>query len=156
MSSESKPAAKKASKPRRDDLPAISASRLRALRAITPLLKTITIELGERTDRFVVDLAHTHFPNGGGWSYFICPSCARLARTLRLLEGRLVCRTCDGLLARCQLGDRPGESHGDKRPPIERLLERLDGKVTRRAKLTRSLRRKLIAERERRLGGWKG
>lgn len=144
MSSESKPPAK-ASKPRRDDLPAISASRLRALRAINPEMKTVRLELEGLA--FDVGLAHTRLKHGGGWSYFICP-CGRLARTVRLLEGRLVCRTCDGLLARCQTRD--------KGPAIARLLERLDGKLRRRGKLTRSLRRKLIVERERRLGGWKG
>lgn len=149
MSSESKAHAPKASKPRRDDLPAIGVSRLRALGVIAPVLKTITIELGAGGDRFLVDLAHTHFPNGGGWSYFICPSCARRARTLRLLEGRLVCRRCDGLLARCQTND--------KRPAIARLLERLaEPKIKRRAMLERRLRRTLIVEREKRVKGWKG
>lgn len=145
----------KADKPRRDDLPAIKASRLRALRLITPAMTTVRLEL--EGVAFDVGLAHTHFRNGGGWSYFLCPSCGRLAQTLRLLEGRLVCRTCDGLLARCQLGDRPGESQGDKAPAIARLTARLEGPVKyRRPKLERSLRRKLIVERERRLGGWKG
>jgi hypothetical protein len=138
--------APKASKPRRDDLKAIHASRLRALRLVTPDMKTIRLELEGLA--FEVGLAHTRFPNGGGWSYFICP-CGRLARTLRLLEARLVCRTCDGLLARCQMED--------KRAPIERLITRLEGKVKyRRGWLELSLRRKLIVERERRVKGWKG
>jgi hypothetical protein len=143
----------KAAKPRRDDLPAIHASRLRALRLIGPNMKTVRLELEGLA--FDVGLAHTRFWNGGGWSYFICP-CGRLARTLRLLEGRLVCRTCDGLLARCQLGDRPGQSKGDKGPPIARLIKRLEGPAKRRAWLELSLRRKLIVERERRVNGWKG
>jgi hypothetical protein len=126
-------------------LPAIGVSRLRALRLITPDMKTVGLELEGLA--FTVGLAHTRLKDGGGWSYFICP-CGRLARTVRLLEGRLVCRTCDGLLARCQMHD--------KGPAIARLLERLDGKAKRRAKLTRSLRRKLIVERERRLSAWKG
>jgi hypothetical protein len=108
-------------------------------------MKHVRLELEGLT--FDVGLAHTRLRHGGGWSYFICP-CGRLARTVRLLEGRLVCRTCDGLLARCQMDDKAG--------PIARLLERLDGKARRRAKLARSLRRKLIVERERRLGPWKG
>lgn len=109
-------------------------------------MKTVRLELQGLT--FDVGLAHTRFPNGGGWSYFVCP-CGRLARTVRLLEGRLVCRRCDGLLARCQMDD--------KGPAINRLLERLaEPKIERRAWLERSLRRKLSVERERRLGGWKG
>lgn len=109
-------------------------------------MKRVTLELEGLT--FDVGLGHTRFPNGGGWSYFVCPSCARQARTLRLLEGRLVCRRCDGLLARCQMKD--------KRPAIERLLKRLaEPKIKRRAVLERSLRRKLIVERQRRVKGWK-
>lgn len=145
MSSESKPQGK-AAKPRRDDLPAIKASRLRKLGAIDPTMRTVRLELEAHT--FDVGLAHTRLNDGGSWSYFICP-CGRLAQTLRLLEGKLVCRTCDGLLARCQMDD--------KRPAIDRLIAKLEAPTVkrRRAKLERSLRRKLNVERERRLGGWK-
>ena len=146
--------APKASKPRRDDLPAIGVSRLRATGLITPAMKTIRLEVEART--FDIGLVHTHFPKGGGWSFFVCPSCSRFARTLRLLERRLVCRRCDGLLARCQLGDRPGQHKGDKGPRIARLMGKLEGKAKNRARLERSLRRALIVEREQRLKGWKG
>lgn len=118
-------------------------------------MKTVRLELDGLA--FDVGLAHTRFPNGGGWSYFICP-CGRLAQTLRLLEGRLVCRTCDGLLARCQLGDRPSQRKGDKGPAIDRMLAKLKRPIQRNSKRRRllklALRRKLIAERERRLKGW--
>ena len=145
MSSESKRPAPKASKPRRDDLPAISSSRLRKLRAITPDMKTVRLELMGAT--FDVGLAHTALWYGGSWSYFVCP-CGRLARTVRLLEGRLVCRRCDGLLARCQMAD--------KGPAIARRVERLaEPSIRRRATLERSLRQAMIREREKRLGGWK-
>ncbi len=137
----------KASKPRRDDLPAISAAQLRAARAIAQDMKQARLELEGAT--FLVNLAHTKLGQGGSWSYFICPSCARLARVLRLLEGALVCRRCDGLLARCQTRD--------KRPAIDRLIERLSQpSIRRRATLELSLRRKLIVERERRVKGWRG
>jgi hypothetical protein len=36
---------------------------------------------------------HVRFPNGGGWSFFVCP-CGRRCRALRLLEGAVVCRNC--------------------------------------------------------------
>lgn len=123
-------------------------------------MKRVTLELEGLS--FLVNLAHTRLSHGGSWSYFICPSCARLAQTLRLLPGpstdgrsderpagRLVCRRCDGLLARCQMTD--------KGPAIERLLKRLaEPQINRRAVLERSLRRKLIVERERRVKGWRG
>jgi hypothetical protein len=50
-------------------------------------------------------LSHLQFPNGGSWSFFVCP-CGRRARTLRLFEGGLACRQClgaRGLRPRVQL-----------------------------------------------------
>ena len=99
------------------------------------------------------------FPNGGSWSFFVCPSCGRRARVLRRHE-RIVCWRCAGLPYRCQLGD--------KRPAIERLLAllysdqparlhpRRGQMLDRRASLERSLREARIRERQRRLRGWKG
>ena len=44
-----------------------------------------------------VGLWHMHFWNGGSWSYFLCPNCGRKCQKLRLHDGRLTCRLCDGL-----------------------------------------------------------
>jgi hypothetical protein len=41
-----------------------------------------------------VGLWHLHFPNGGGWSYFLCPTCGQKAQRLRLLFGQVLCRRC--------------------------------------------------------------
>jgi hypothetical protein len=89
----------------KDDLPAIGVSRLRASGAITPTMASVTLKVGELERS--IGLQHLHFPNGGGWSFFICPQCAHRTRTLRLTEdGRLVCWRCDGLPYRCQQHDR--------------------------------------------------
>ena len=103
-----------------------------------------------------VGLWHMRFPNGGGWSFFLCPSCGRRARVLRLYE-RVACWrcTCDGspprrLLYRFE--------HGDKAQRIERLKQRLNGgparvkprpgrTLDRRWLTEQALRRALIAER---------
>jgi hypothetical protein len=119
-------------------------SRLRATRVIKPDDATVTIAFGDFKP--TVHVVHRHFPQGGSWSFFVCPSCGRRARTLRLHEGRVVCRMCDGLRAACMSGDRTRA--------IERLRALLygGGKIQRRAQLERSLRRKIIVERRRRLG----
>ena len=52
----------------RDDLPVVMVSRLRATGVITPDMSRVTIQLGDV--EISAGLAHTHFPNGGGWSYF--------------------------------------------------------------------------------------
>jgi hypothetical protein len=134
----------KANLPRRDDLPAIKASKFRAAKIITPDTRHFSIELAGGS--FAVDVAHTKLMHGGGWSFWICPSCQRLAQTLRLLGTRLVCRSCDGLLARCQMRD--------KGPRMARLAAKLEGKVKKRRRLEASLRRALIVERRERLNGW--
>ena len=110
-------------------------------------MTSIEIAFGELTRE--VRLTHRHFPQGGSWSFFLCPSCSRRVRTLRLYDGRLVCCWCDGLLYRCHTEGRgTGES-------IERLRQRLYGDKparTRRKRLELSLRRALIIERRKRLG----
>lgn len=136
----------------KDDLPAIGVSRLRARGAINPDMASVALKVGEleRT----IGLHHLHFPNGGGWSYFVCPQCQHRTRTLRLTEdGRLVCWRCDGLLYRCQQHDRS--------LTIARLKALLYGKPARlkprwlnpdrRRRLEASLRLALIREREERL-----
>ena len=76
----------------REDLPAVSISRLRATGAVTPEMTGTVVLLGDV--EVSVGLAHTRFPNGGGWSYFLCPVCGRLAQRLRLLAGQLYCSRC--------------------------------------------------------------
>lgn len=116
-------------------------------------MSAIVVDMGDGVAR-QVGLAHTQFPNGGGWSWFVCPQCGHRTRTLRLTEdGRLVCRRCDGLLYRCQ--------HHDKSTRIAHLRALLYGgparhkprwiNVDRRRRLEASLRRLLIRQREERL-----
>jgi hypothetical protein len=143
----------KAALPRRDDLPAVHVSPLRANQTITPDVKSVLIAFGELTRE--VRVTHRFFPprgpegKRGSWSFFICPSCSRRVRTLRLCDGRLVCRRCDGLLARCQMEGRRTLER------IERLRNQLYGPKPareRRKALEMSLRRALIVDRRKRLG----
>jgi hypothetical protein len=104
--------------------------------------ETVIVDLaGFRT---TVALAHTKLNDGGSWSYFICPTCARLCRTLRLFEARLVCVKCDGLLSRSQMEDKSGR--------IERLRALLERKhIERRTRLEASLRRAILVQRREKL-----
>jgi hypothetical protein len=139
----------------KDDLPAIGVSRLRATGVVTPSMTAIAINMGDGVERKIA-LSHTQFPNGGGWSFFVCPQCATRTRTLRLTEdARLVCRRCDGLLYRCQ--------HHDKATRIAHLRALLYGgparhkrrsvNIDRRRALEGALRRLLIRQRQERLDG---
>ena len=65
---------------------------MRALGEIGPDAKTTTIHFPGGVV-FTVPLQHIRFPNGGGWSFFIC-QCGCRCRTLRLYEGGLGCKHC--------------------------------------------------------------
>jgi hypothetical protein len=86
-----------------DDLPAVSVSRMRAMGDIRAETKTTIVRFGDI--EFVVALSLRRFPNGGSWSFFLCP-CGRRARILRLFEGGLSCSQCletRGLRTRVEL-----------------------------------------------------
>jgi hypothetical protein len=57
-----------------------SVSRLRALGEVTEEMGTVPVEISGVSRE--VRLSHMRFPNGGGWSFFLCPSCGRRARVL--------------------------------------------------------------------------
>jgi hypothetical protein len=130
-----------------DDLPVLKASYLRAVGAIAPGMTEVVLSVGgvEAT----VKLALLRFRNNGSWSLFVCPSCGRLARNLKVRDGRLHCWKCVGLPYR----DRRSRLH--KTSLIERLIAQFDSDqparlhprpgrtLDRRPQLEASLRRNL-------------
>jgi hypothetical protein len=75
-----------------DDLPSISISRLRASGVIARETTEFVVKLGDVEQ--MVGVMERRFPNGGGWSRFVCPSCGWKVRMLRLLDGAVVCTRC--------------------------------------------------------------
>jgi hypothetical protein len=67
-----------------DDLPFVSISRLRASGVVTSETMSVEVVLGEGNEglRREVKVVHRRFPNGGEWSFFLCPVCERPARIL--------------------------------------------------------------------------
>jgi hypothetical protein len=126
--------------PRRTDLPTLSVWALRKPGLINPSMSSAEIEVGGLKRR--VGLWHMHFPSGGSWSYFLCPHCGRKCQKLRLYDGRLTCRLCDGL----------GRDRGKD---IESIRAKLatPGHPQRKS-LEASLRRAIIAQRREKLKGW--
>ena len=138
-----------------DDLPAVSASRLRALGAITPDMTTTTVRFGEVD--FSVGLALRRWPNNGSWSFFVCP-CGWRTRVLRLFEGGLACKRClkaRGLRYRVELIATPQRAAylGPKRlarlasEKPARLYPRNGQMLDRRVNLERMHRRSVIVAR---------
>ena len=139
-----------------DELPGVSVSRLRALGDITEEMNVATVKLGEY--EFTVGLSLFRWPNGGSWSFFVCP-CGRRARILRLFEDGLACCRClmaRGLRARVELirTENRAAYHAPKR--IERLNSDTPARIhprpgrmlDRRAHVEARLRRSLIVERK--------
>ena len=145
----------------RDDLPSVSISRLRADNSIAADTRVAIIRFGDVEMTVAVTLRR--FPNGGSWSLFLCPACGSCARTLSLLGGRLLCRwCCRGVGVRYRVEDLPKAERARQRilklrlrlgGPPARLTPRPGRMIDRRRPLEFSLRRALIVERRKRLGG---
>jgi hypothetical protein len=126
-----------------DELVSLTASRLRATGAIRLEDRHGVIAFGDK--QRLVGLAHTKFPNGGSWSYFVCPGCRRTAKRLWLVDDAPRCRLCLE-----KLGVRYRSAYGFGRS--ERLQERdryLDRVHTRRLRgrkrrLTMTMRRSMV------------
>jgi hypothetical protein len=115
----------------REDLPCVKISRLRATGAVTEAMTEITVWFGDVTA--IVGLWHLHFPNGGGWSYFLCPACGQRAQRLRLLVDQVLCRRC---LLRRGVGGRLWSLSVRRRAALRalELIERLGSVESERLK----------------------
>jgi hypothetical protein len=76
-----------------DEFPSVRISRFRATGVVDPAKRQSVIPFPDGTNK-LIGTAHTRLKYGGGWSYFICPKCAKLAQTLYLIEGKPLCRRC--------------------------------------------------------------
>jgi hypothetical protein len=75
-----------------DELVSVGVSRLKATDAIRLEDQWARIPFGEQTK--LISVAHTKFPSGGSWSYFVCPKCSRRAKKLWLVDDAPRCRLC--------------------------------------------------------------
>ena len=133
-----------------DDLPSLGVSRLRATGVITAEMASVLVEIGG--EPIEVGLGLVRFPNKGSWSFFLCPQCSRKARTLRLYEGRLLCKGClvaRGVRSRCE-GISAKRQAEMRIPKLKAMLESetslrlkpvLWGTMERRKRLEAALRR---------------
>jgi hypothetical protein len=79
-----------------DEFLCVKIPRLRAMGVVQLDAPQAIIQVGDR--RKLIGLAHVRFRNGGSWSLFRCPQCARRANRLWLVEDRPLCaKCCNGL-----------------------------------------------------------
>ena len=80
-----------------DAFPSVRVSRFRANGTIDPAKRTAIIAFPDGKQK-LLNVAHTRLKYGGGWSFFICPGCAKLAQTLYSVNDKPLCwRCCDKL-----------------------------------------------------------
>ena len=80
-----------------DEFDSVRVSCFRAMGIIDPSRRTAVIPFPNGKKKLLA-VAHTRLKYGGGWSYFICPKCARLAQKLYAIDDRPLCwRCCDRL-----------------------------------------------------------
>ena len=75
-----------------DELVSLSASRLRATGAIRLEDRHGIVAFGGKQK--LVGVAHTKFPNGGAWSYFLCSGCSGRKKKLWLVDDAPRCLSC--------------------------------------------------------------
>ena len=112
-----------------DEFESVGVSRLRAMGVIDPAKRQAIIPFPNGKQK-LIGTAHVHFPNGGGYSYFRCPRCGKLAGVLYLIDDapRCVrCCTAMGIAYRTRMGfGRSGRQHAR-----EKVLDRLIAKLKR-------------------------
>src|SRR3984957_20894247 len=98
---------------------------------------------GER--RKSIGVTHTKFPNGGAWSYFICPRCGGRKKKLWLVDDAPRCLSCCwslGVRYRSAYGFGRSERLRERDRYVDRVQDRrLRG---RKRRLTMTMRRSMI------------
>jgi len=76
-----------------DEFDKVRVSRFRAMGVIDPAKREALIPFPNGKTK-LIGVGHVRFPNGGGYSYFVCPKCAKLAGTLYLIDDAPRCHQC--------------------------------------------------------------
>jgi hypothetical protein len=110
-----------------DEFPKLRISRFRATGVVDPAKRYALIPVGDRTK--LLYTAHVRFPNGGGWSFFICPKCAKRAATIYLIDDAPRCRRCCRALNiwhRSRYGFGRAERLRERDKHLDRMQAQLD------------------------------
>ena len=114
-----------------DEFECVKIPRLRATGVVQLDAPHTIIQVGAR--RKLIGLAHVRFGNGGSWSLFRCPKCARRANRLWLIEDRPHCRHCCegiGIVHRSKWGFGRHERLRARDQKLDELIAKLDTAVS--------------------------
>jgi hypothetical protein len=76
-----------------DEFPKVRISRFRATGVVEPAKRYAVIPFPDGTNKLIYT-AHTRLKHNGGWSFFLCPLCARLTTVLYSIDGAPLCSRC--------------------------------------------------------------
>ena len=80
-----------------DEFESVRVSRFRASGVIDPAKNQVLIPFPNGKVK-LIGTSHARFWNGGGWSFFVCPGCAKLAQNLWSIDDKPLCaKCCNGL-----------------------------------------------------------
>jgi hypothetical protein len=105
----------------------VKIPRLRAMGVVQFDAPHAIIKIGDRQK--LIGLAHVRFRNGGSWSLFRCPKCARRVNRLWLIEDRPLCRHCCegiGIVHRSKWGFGRQERLRARDQKLDELIAKLD------------------------------
>jgi len=121
-----------------DEFDKVRVSRFRAMGVIDPAKREALIPFPNGKTK-LIGVGHVRFPNGGGYSYFVCPKCAKLAGVLYLIDDAPRCtRCCDamGITYRTRMGFGRDERRHAKDRILDQLIAKLETKEPLRLKPT--------------------
>jgi hypothetical protein len=114
-----------------DEFQHVRVSRFRATGVIDPAKNYALIPFPNGQTK-LIGTQHIHFPNGGGWSFFVCPKCDKRAAQLWLVEDAPRCwRCCEAMnirrVSQYGFGRAARRANQDKR--LDELIAKLETKT---------------------------
>src|ERR1700733_6018920 len=132
-----------------DELLSLDAARLKATGAIRLEDRHGFIAFGDEDHggerRKCIGVAHTKFPNGGSWSYFVCPRCGGRKKKLWLVDDAPRCLNCCWSLG-VRYRSAYGFGRGERLSERDRYVDRVQARQLRgrKRRLTMTMRRSMI------------
>jgi hypothetical protein len=111
-----------------DEFASVRVSRFRATGVIDPKRRDAVIPFPNGATK-LIGTAHVWFPRRGGYSYFLCPKCAKLAGVLYLVEDAPRCLRCCaamGIAYRTRMGFGRSERQHARDKALDRLIAKVE------------------------------
>jgi hypothetical protein len=110
-----------------DQFESVRISRFRAMGIVDPSRPQAVIPFPGGSTK-LLSVSHTAFPNGGGWSFFVCPKCAKRSMRLYLVDDAPLCwRCCEAINIRHAA--KWGFGRAERLKASDRALDQLIAKL---------------------------